>query len=177
GLHDYNSFGKQLKGYTSVRKQADAVVQGIDGPLGRIVAIYDFVRNAIVWDGTNRIMTHEDLDDILEAKQGNSADINLLLTLMLDEIGIKANPVLLSTRRNGRIQKQYPITDQFDYVIARAEVGDMEYLLDATDRLRPYYLLPLRALNHLGLSVEKHSYAWITIAPTGRAATSMTATV
>jgi transglutaminase-like putative cysteine protease len=167
-LSDHPNFGKSLKGNRTVRKQAKAIVDGIVDTVKQIEAVYDFIRNTIVWNEHYRIFTDEDLDDVLESKTGSSAEINLLLTLMLREIGILANPVLLSTRSNGKIQQQYPIASQFDYVICRYVVGNREFLLDATDRLRQFELLPHRALNHVGLLIEGKNYSWINIEPIGK---------
>jgi hypothetical protein len=66
----------------------------------------------------------------------------------------------------------YPIVGQFDYVIARVSVGDKVYLLDATDRQRPFHLLPQRALNHNGLSIQDGRCSWIDIQPCASARSS-----
>jgi hypothetical protein len=87
---------------------------------------------------------------------------------MLRESQIDAHPVLLSTRQNGKIQTMYPIVNQFDYVIVKAVVGKREFLMDATDRFRPYYLLPQRALNHTGFLVKNDKYEWVSIEPIGK---------
>lgn len=108
------------------------------------------------------------MDDILDRKSGNSADINFLLTLMLQNAGIEAYPVLLSTRGHGIIQSLYPIVDQFDYVITKAVVGKRTFFMDATDRFRRYDLLPTRALNHTGFLLNQNKYEWVTIEPSGK---------
>jgi hypothetical protein len=77
--------------------------------------------------------------------------------------------VLLSTRGNGKIQTIYPIVNQFDYVICSVTVNGKTLYLDATDRFRPYQLLPYRALNHTGMLVVKDTKPqWVTIEPTGK---------
>ncbi len=167
-LSNHIRFGKQLSGWGAVRKKTEEVIKGKIDLLQRLEAIYDFIRNTIVWNGRHRVFATEDIDNILESKTGSSADINLLLTLMLREAQIDARPVLLSTRQNGKIQTMYPIVNQFDYVITRALVGKSVFLMDATDRFRPYYLLPQRALNHTGLLVKDDKYEWINIEPVGK---------
>jgi len=167
-LDDSRNFGKQLSGYSAVRRQVEMITDGITAPVEKAVAIYDFLRNTLVWNNRYRIFTDEDLDEVLEKKTGSSAEINLLLILMLREAGFKANPVILSTRSHGKVYTAYPMVDQFNYVIAQLAIGKETHLLDATDRFRPFSLLPLRALNQSGLSVDGEGYSWIPIQPKGK---------
>jgi hypothetical protein len=157
-----------MSGFRPVRERAEALTKHIADTVKRMEAVYDFVRRTIVWDGRFGILATQDMDDLLETHVGNSADVNLLLTLMLRHAGVVVNPVLLSTRSHGKIQTLYPIVDQFNYVICKAEIGNREFLLDATDRFRPYTLLPEAALNHVGFLLKDDTYEWISIEPTGK---------
>jgi hypothetical protein len=167
-LMEDEDFGRQLKGYKSIRKQVEQLIDGITDTLMRIEAIYDFVRTTMVWNKYYGIVVDKDLDEVLEAKSGSCADINLLLTLMLKEAGFPAKPVILSTRNNGKIKTIYPMVDQFNYVISCVDMGGLRLFLDATDRLRPMNLLPYRALNHSGFLVSDSSY-FVSIEPKGKA--------
>ena len=55
--------------------------------------------------------------------------------------------------------------DEFDAVIVYVEINGAGYLLDATDPLRPYTLLPYEALNGSGFLVRHPGPAWVTITP------------
>jgi hypothetical protein len=83
----------------------------------------------------------------------------------LNAAGIPAEAVLLSTREHGELNKLYPNLSDFNYVIAKANIGDKSYLLDATEPLLPFGMLPLRCLNDQGrvFSLDKPSY-WIDMA-------------
>ena len=96
-----------------------------------------------------------------EEGKANSAEINHTLTMFLRNAGIEANPVVLSTRRNGYLNKLLPLVSQFNYVITCAKIGDKEYLLDASDKFRPYNVLPERAINGEGLLVSESKYKWV----------------
>jgi hypothetical protein len=176
-LWEYSKFGDQLNQNGDVGKQAEFVTRGIEDSLQKAIALYDYVRNTVVWNKERRFTVDEDLDEVLELKTGSSAEINLLLTSMLRRAGLRANPVLLSTRNNGRIQKAYPILSQFDYVIASVKVGQRDYLLDATDRERPFHLLPQRVLNHHGLSIDGGRCSWTAIEPSAKARSATVATL
>ena len=53
----------------------------------------------------------------LKTRQGNVAEINLLLTAMLRKAGIEADPMILSTRDNGIANTSYPLISEYNYVI------------------------------------------------------------
>ncbi|MFQ5630278.1 MAG: hypothetical protein ACE5I1_16025 [bacterium] len=86
---------------------------------------------------------------------------------MLRFAGLYARPVLISTRKNGRIFKQYSMLSQFNHVLTYIKIDSSEYLLDATDPFRPYNLLPVAALNELGFLVDKENPVWIRIVSPG----------
>ena len=77
-----------------------------------------------------------------------------MLTVLLRECGVKANPVLVSTRDNGF--PVFPTLDGFNYVVVCAEVDGKEVLLDATEKLAAPGDLPLRAINWEGTVVQEN---------------------
>jgi hypothetical protein len=168
-----------LSGTKTTRNLAKALTDTITDPVNKIIAIYDFVRNTIVWNSENRLRASQDPDEVLETKKGNCAEINYLLVSMLRDAGIEAVPVLSSTRSHGKISKIWPLYTNFDYVIAHVKAGGSTFLLDATDRLRPYNVLPTRALNHEGLLLQEGPETWVPIEPglKSREATSATVTL
>jgi hypothetical protein len=160
--------GKQLTGFGDVRRQAEEVTKGIEDPLKKMEAIHAFVRKTIVWNERRSMFVNSEIDEVLEKKTGNSAEVNLLLTAMLKDAGLQADPLILSTRGHGKIQTVYPIYDQFDYVICRVRLGGKEYFLDATDTHCPMALLPRRALNYVSLAIAKGPAKWVEIKPSGK---------
>jgi len=72
------------------------------------------------------------LKNVLKAKSGNVAEVNLLLTAMLNYAGVTADPVILSTSDHGYAYALYPIVDRFNYVISKATIGGIDYTLDAS---------------------------------------------
>jgi hypothetical protein len=109
-----------------------------------------------------------DLDDVLEKKKGDEGDINLLLAGMLKSCGIEVHPIILSTPKNGTIYKEYPFLDQFNHIIVYAKTDKNEYVLDANDMQRPWYLLPEKALNDEGLMILDDNVEWVKIKPNGK---------
>lgn len=93
---------------------------------------------------------------------------------MLRGAGLEAHPVLISTRDNGKISQNFSTLGQFNHVLTYAKAGDREYLLDATDPLRPYDLLPVAALNEVGWLVDAKNPRWIEIPAAGNFANQTT---
>jgi hypothetical protein len=162
-----DALGGALKGTGRTRDLALELTAGCAGPREKLTAIYDHIRQTIVWDGGRSYGVHHELNDVLTVKKGNSAEINVLLIAMLRAAGLEATPVLLSTRSHGKIQKLWPIYTNFDYLIAQVRAGGETFLVDATERHRPLTILPTRALNHEGLLVKEGSETWIPITTGG----------
>lgn len=160
-LLDDKYFYKIIDDTRQVRKLSEQLTAGLQAPEDKMKAIYDWVRSSIVWSGEHRVFAGQEVDDLLESKKGNSADITFLLISLLKTAGIDADPVIFSTRGNGAIQDIYPIISQFNYVTARATIGTKNYLLDATDPNRPMDLLPVKILGTRGLLIREKNWGWV----------------
>ena len=56
---------------------------------------------------------------------------------MLREVGIDANPALISTRANGKVLQIYPMWGQFNYVLVQVNMEGKSFFIDATDPMAP----------------------------------------
>jgi hypothetical protein len=157
------NFGRQIAPSQILRARTDSLVTGFDHPEEKMRRIYDYVRTTMTWNGEYGIYAEESLNKAYLRRRGNGAEIALLLTAMLRGAGIDASPVLISTRDNGKISQKFSTLGQFNHVLTYAKAGDREHLLDATDPLRPYNLLPLAALNEVGWLVDAKNPRWIDI--------------
>jgi hypothetical protein len=95
--------------------------------------IYQWVRDNFTCTNYNRKQLEQPLKSLLKSKNGNEAEINLLLTAILLKAGFKADPVMLSTRSHGYAHAIYPLMDRFNYVICQLKLGDKDIFLDASD--------------------------------------------
>lgn len=163
-LLDNKYFYGRIDDTRQVRKLAEKITAGLQSPQEKIKAIYDWVRTSIVWSGDNARYADQEVDDLLESKKGNNAEITFLLLSLLKSVDIAGDPVILSTRGHGAIQDIYPILSQFNYVIARVILGTKVYLLDATDPYRPMHILPFKVLNTRGLVIQEKNPGWINVA-------------
>lgn len=160
-------FGSQLNRKGFFKNDIAAIVERHKTPEQQMKAIYELVQQHMSWNGKYGIYTTGLLRKAFENKTGSAAEINLLLTAMLQEAGLDAAPVLVSTREHGRIYKGTPLLNKFNYVIAHVNIGGKELLLDATDPFLPPGMLPVRSLNGEGRLVKSKVDRWVALKPSG----------
>lgn len=159
-LRTSERFGQQLKrGKSIVDGHVDAVLATETDPLAKAHKVYDFIKNWYKWDEFYGIYSELGIKKAFDEHQGNVGDINLSLVAALRYAGIEADPLVLSTRNNGLPIELHPVLSDFNYVIAKARIGDKDYLLDAVDDFVPFGTIPERCLNGKGrVFGEKGSY-------------------
>ncbi len=157
-----NDFGLYMK---SIAKNAEDILASIDLSSGnngeKAEKIYKYIKANYNWNGMQSKQTSKTAREFLKTKTGNTANINLFLCSMLNEAGIQAYPVLLSTRDHGRIPKEYPFQQFMNYVIVLVNIDSVDIMLDATEPLSPFGMLPARCINDAGLIVAKEKTQWI----------------
>jgi hypothetical protein len=158
-LYGHENFGVQIKKARSLFKDdIRLMTSGATDSLEKAKKIYSFVRAQLSLN-ENYYPTKYAIDGAkttYETKRGSVGDINLSLVAALQEAGINANPVILSTRENGFPNHIYPTLIDFNYVIVHLRIGRNEYLLDATDDFLPFGLIPQKCLNGKGWIVKKN---------------------
>jgi hypothetical protein len=108
------------------------ITAGATSELEKAKRIYAFVRDNFTCTSHYGFYLSSNLRNVFKAKNGHVADINLLLNAMLLHEGIKADPVILSTREHGITHDFYPLMDRFNYVITTAQIDDKTFYLDAS---------------------------------------------
>ena len=158
-------FGDQLVQKNYFRRKLPKDILNIENELERAKAVYSFIQNEYTWNG-QYFNYNENVKEAFKNKLGSVSAINLSLVNALEAAGLKAKPVLLSTRKNGLPTKVYPILSNFNYVISVLMINDEFILLDATNKQAPFGIIPYRALNIDGrvMDFNKGSY-WMPIKP------------
>ena len=148
------------------KKVPEDLLEGKGDALTRARAIYDFVQDHYTWNQKFGIFRNNRVKQAFDAKVGNVAEINISLINLLNNAGIDTDLVLLSTRAHGLPKRTHPVMTDFNYVVARTEIGGVTYLLDATEKELPFGMLPFRCLNYYGrvMDMKKGSY-WQEIQP------------
>ncbi|GAB4029420.1 hypothetical protein GCM10028809_19870 [Spirosoma gilvum] len=161
-------FGGQFKRAPFLRETAKTILSQHADTLGRVTAAYEFIRKSIKWNEMGGFVPSEDIKKVFDNKKGNAAGINLMLVALLREMDLDANPVILSTRSNGRINESYALIRKFNYAVAQVSVGGKDMLLDATDPFLTPGMLPTHCLNGSGRLVHSSASRFISLAPTER---------
>lgn len=165
-LKDNYAFGSDLKKASYFKDRMVPVTAGVNGDLEKAKAIFAFMQQHYKWNNYIGIYTDNGVKKAYESHSGSISDINIGLVDALNSAGINSEAVLVSTREHGFVNDLYPATNDFDYVLAKANIGDKSYFLDATDPLLPFGMLPFQCINGKArvFNLDKPSY-WIDLNP------------
>lgn len=128
------------------------------GQINMMKAIFNYVKTNVKWNGMDGKFFYNGFKKTLQEKEGNAADINLLLVGMLREAGFDANPVVISTKEN--MIPIFPTVERLNYVIAHVQLEDEVYYLDATEEFSELNVLPLRDYNWKGIYIDNDNKVW-----------------
>lgn len=160
-LLDRADFGSYIQKSSVVRKKAEELKAEGGSETDVVRRIYSYVADHMMWNGLYDFTASATMAKAFSDARGTSADINLMLLAMLRIAGIEADPVILSTRENGLLNPFFAIISRFNHVIVSAKVDTVGWLIDATDPVRPFSVLPVECLNGQGWVVSKLGGSWI----------------
>lgn len=118
--------------------------------------IFNFVKNNYKWNREDALLTTQSLKQLIKTKAGNSAEINLLLIMLLRNVGIEANPLLISTVDNGILNITSPSLRNLNSLLASVKIDNQVYFYDATSFGSKANMLPERDWNDFGILLEKN---------------------
>lgn len=152
-IYKSESFGGQLSATSYFKKDLPAVLDGAATEVQKAAAIFSYVQQRMNWNGYYGKYTDKGVKKAYKDRTGNTAEINLMLVSMLNEAGLTANPVLISTRDHGI--PLFPTREGFNYVVASAKIEGQTLLMDACNKFSEPNLLPSKALNWNGRIIAK----------------------
>jgi hypothetical protein len=170
-MWDDENFGGTITGFPFLKTYVYKLTSELSDAEEKMIAICEFIKENLQWNGTEDIYAGKDLADNFKNKTGTAADINLAMASMLHKAGIRVEMVLLSTRGNGFVRMDSPSSRQFDYTVCLAYIDSTEYLLDATEKYLPWNVLPERCLNGFGLAISEKGYRWVEVTTKAKART------
>ncbi|WP_299161096.1 transglutaminase-like domain-containing protein [uncultured Tenacibaculum sp.] len=154
-IYNSSSFGNELNKTSYYKNDLANVLANKNTNTQKVNAIFNFVKSKVKWNNYNGKYTDNGVKKAYKEGTGNVAEINLMLTSMLRFAGLKANPVLVSTRNNGI--SLFPTKDGFNYLISKVTFENGDYvLLDATEKYATPNILPYRALNWYGREINEN---------------------
>lgn len=123
-------------------------------PMEKAKAIYSYIQKNFSSKGIRGIYTSQPLKETFNSKKGYVPDINLLLTLFLKKADMNVYPVLVSTRSNGIATEQFPILNQYNYVVSKLQYNAEVYYLDASQPFLGFGKLPQYCYNGPGALID-----------------------
>ena len=147
-----SSFGGELRKTSHLKDDISILKSELTNFSTKVVGSLEYVKSKIKWNGNYDKYTENGLRKAYSEGVGNCADVNLTLVAVLRELGLNANPVLVSTRSNGI--PIFPTNRGFNYVIAVVETDEGKIVLDASEKYSLPNILPLRAMNWNGTIVR-----------------------
>ena len=168
-ISEGDNFGPELSKNNYFDDDLKNITMGLTTDDEKAITIFRYVQNRMNWDGYLGYSCNEGVKKAYTSKTGNIAEINLMLVAMLRAVGLKANPVLASTRSNGI--PIFPTRTGFNYVFAAIEKNDGIVLLDASNKNANPNILPERVLNWVGKLIRSDMSAVdIDLMPNSRSA-------
>ncbi|MGC4103660.1 DUF3857 domain-containing protein [Ferruginibacter sp.] len=160
-LMEDEDFGLQIKKNIPRTSDLDALLANKKDAFEKMSIIHEYVKKNMQWDETNGIWALDGVKAAWKNKKGTAGEINLILVNLLRDADLDAHPVLVSTRDNGMINTRVAGFDQFNKVMAYVTIDSSYYVLDATDKYTPSYLVPFSVVNSEGLVINKiDTYDW-----------------
>jgi hypothetical protein len=125
-----------------------------DGSMRTAQKLFAYVRDQFTFTEQEGIYRSQPIKKTWGEKKGNVADLNLLLTAMYRHAGFEASPVILSTRSHGFPIEQFPLLNDYNYVVTRVKVEGQYYLLDASRPVTGFGQLPEICYNGMARAID-----------------------
>ncbi|WP_276482945.1 DUF3857 domain-containing protein [Paraflavitalea pollutisoli] len=160
-LAEDENFGVQMKRDIPRTTELDSMLKKQPDPYQRMSTVHQYVRKNMEWNNIRGIGAFDGVRAAWKDKKGTSGEINLILVNLLKDAGLKASPLLVSTRDNGRVNTSFASSRVFNKVVAHVTIGEQVYVLDATEKYTPSNLIPYDLMYSEGLAIEKiDTWAW-----------------
>lgn len=128
--------------------------------------IYNYFKSTYSWNRFHGIYPKQSNREVYKNKNGNSADLNLLLNSIVKAKGMQAEMILVSTRDNGKLITSYPFLGQFNYAVNLVTTSDgSTFLIDAANMKDDLGYAPLPIYNHYGLMVVPNKEKFVMLHP------------
>lgn len=163
-INKSDNFGKQFSKIKFLKEDAEMILAKSNGELEIMNNAFNHIKRKMTWNKKYGKYSRRNLSKAYKESTGDVSEINLTLVALLRECGLKANPVLVSTRSNGI--PLFPTLEGFNYVIACIEINEQDILMDATEKNATPGILPERVLNWEGtLVTPENQYRKVRLYP------------
>ncbi len=148
--YDWKSIEKTIKEETDLinntkktvpYKEELKQISSITDEYEKLSAVYGLIKNKISWNGKYAFTGNP--SEAFKTGQGNNAQINGALISALNEVGIKAFPVLIRRRSQGRLPLAIASFDKISTFIVAAQLSDTTlHFMDGSAKYGGVDMLP-----------------------------------
>lgn len=128
-------------------------------------SVFHLVNSSAQYNEMSAVFVDGPLGHVLEGEPANQAEINMVLLTMLRGAGVDANPLYISGREFGRIDKEFPSLYQFNKMLVVSTIGNNKYFMDASFPYSLPNLIPVESYNEQGMILSENDYEWVEISP------------
>lgn len=131
-LAKHSDFGARLSEHSKYRDELTAAgIPAMTDVKEKVAATLTMLRKKLAWNGDYDVMAHS-ASEVIKKGNGTSGDLNMILLNMLNDAGVQACPMVLSTRRHGRLPQTYPSLDKLNTFVVAVPNGASWLYVDAT---------------------------------------------
>jgi hypothetical protein len=154
-LAQNDDFGGQFKRKLTNEETILAKAKALKTDDEKIAYIFNEVKNTMKWNEEDDWYTNDGTCKAWDTKTGNSTEINLILYHLLKKAGVNALPLMVSTRKHGKVNPAFSYVYQFNRAVVYIPVDSTRnYILDASGKYNMYNETPYNLLNSSGLYVN-----------------------
>ncbi|MBS1532073.1 MAG: DUF3857 domain-containing protein [Bacteroidetes bacterium] len=154
----FDNFGGQFRRKLNGEEDILTHAKGLKTNDEKIAYIFNAVKNNMKWNGIYSRVTDDGTSKAWDKKIGNSAELNLMVYHLLMRAGINALPIMLSTKKHGKVNPTFSNRYQFNTTAVYVPVDSTtNYVLDATNKYNLYNVIPENLLNSYGLTIDKEN--------------------
>ena len=165
-LLEHEDFGIQIKKKIPHSADLDNQLKTASGDYQKMCLVHNYVKNNVNWDGVESITADGGVKSAWDKKSGNNSELNFILISLLRDAGLKAYPLLVSTKDHGLVNTYFPFLEQFNCAMTAVMVNNKRYILNAADKYNPSWLIPYDVVNTEAFIVDKDTGGWIILEDT-----------
>ncbi len=162
-LLENEDFGVQCKKSIPHTQELDNQLKTASGEYQKMCLVHSYVKNNVNWDGIESITADGGVRSAWDKKSGNNSELNFILIGLLRDAGLKAYPLLVSTKDHGLVNTYFPFLEQFNCAMTMVMIGNKQFVLNAADKYNPSWLIPYDVVNSEAFIVDKDMGGWITL--------------
>lgn len=173
-LMSYYEFGGRLDNHSKFREELEASgINNMANVKDKVAAVYQLLRSKVAWNGKYELIPRS-ASEIIKKGDGSNADLNMMMINMLNDVGVKAVPVVMSTRSHGRLPMTYPSLYKLNTYIIGILDGLSWLYFDASSVDGYLNVLPANLYTDKARLIEKNKPGqWVDLQKIGEAKTTV----